>query len=84
MNLQSGPTKGEHEARDKDGSQRLKNFPQTERSDLGEEHVAGTGLTKIPFLKSFPLFPGGEDENDQRASLFPSQHSRGEALWHHR
>ena len=31
-----------------------------------------------------PIFPGGEDENDQRAPLFPSQHSRGEALWHHR
>ena len=39
---------GEYEARDKDGSQRLKNFPQAKRPDLGEEHVAGTGLTKNP------------------------------------
>ena len=77
---------GEYEARDKDGSERLKNFPQTERSDPGEEHVAGASKTSFSSNNSHakPIFPGGEDENDQRAPLFPSQHSRGEALWHHR
>ena len=88
---------GEHKARDKDGAQCEQNLPQAKRPHLGEEHIAGTGVWQNFFLKLIPstfsqshpsqfclIFQGGQDENNQRASLLPSQHSRGEALWHHR
>ena len=44
---------GKYEARDEDGSQRVKNISQAERSHPGEEHLAGTGVTENPKISSF-------------------------------